>query len=279
MKKLISLLTLFAALFAGCATTTQTQANAPKQPRKVGVQMFSLHKFAFDESIEKLKSLNLDGVECFPGQKLSAKYPNVKVGYKMNAEQRAYMKKVLKDAGLKMVSFGVTHAKTQEEIDKTCQFVKEMGGERILIEDPVYYWAMWDKACEKYGLTVLIHHHATNGSPFWDTDFFKKHVKGLRHIKYNPDPGHWARSGIDPVQSLKEVAGYVGGIHFKDCKTIGKIDVRDPVPYGEGSLDTKGMLAELDKQGFDGFYIVEYESDWENNVPLIAKCVKFLRNN
>ena len=277
MKKLIILLTL-TGILAGCASAPNCEAQK-KEPRKVAVQLYSLNRFTLEDSIRKLKGLKLDAIECYPGQRLSDKYPNVKVGPTMNTEQRRFMKMLLKDANLKMVSFGVTGAKNEKEIDAICQFVKEMGGERVLTEAPVYYLPMWEKACEKYGLTMCLHHHATNsGATYWDTDFFKKHVKGFKHIKYNPDPGHWSRSGIDPVKSLKEVDGYVASIHFKDQKEFNNIQ-NQPTPFGKGVLDVKGMLAELDRQGFNGYYVIEYEADWLNNIPAIKECVEYLRNN
>ena len=281
MKKIILLITaLAAAMFVGCASQNQ---NVVKQPRKVGVQMYSLNRFTFEDAIAKLKGLDIDGIECYGSQKLSKKYPNARTDYKLNAEERAYMKKLLKDAGLKMVSYGVTRANSEEEVDKVCQFVKEMGGERVLTEAPVCFWPAWDKACAKYGLTMLIHHHSTKDAPFWDTDYFKRHVKGFKHIKYNPDPGHWTRSGLDPVKCLKSVDGYVAGTHFKDLKQggeFGKIPCKNvPAPYGEGIIDVKGMLAEFDRQGFDGFFMIEYEGEWDNNIPQIKKCIEFLRHN
>jgi len=38
----------------------------------------------------------------------------------------------------------------------------------------------------------------------------------------------------------------------------------------------KTILDELTRQGFNGNISIEYESDWENNVPPIKKCVEFV---
>ena len=264
-------------LFVG----TSVNANSNKSaPRKIAVQMYSLNRFTLEEAIEKLKPLGIDAIECYRGQRLSKKFPKAKVGPDLNAEERAYMKKLISDAGMKMVSFGVISVRkySGEEIEPIFKFVQEMGGERILTESAVYFLPMWDKMAEKYGIQVLLHHHATTDYPYWDTDFFKKHASGFKNIKYNPDPGHWARSGIDPVKALKEVAGYVAGIHFKDQREFGNIK-NQPAPFGKGVLDIKGMLAELDKQGFNGYYVIEYEDNWMNNIPEIKECAEYLRKN
>lgn len=276
MKKLAIILT-FAAVLTGCATVSEKPAT---QPRKIAVQMYSLNRFTLEEALEKLKPLKIDTVECYPGQRLSAKYPKAKVGPTLNAEERAYMKKLLADAGVKMRSFGVVNVNKLDfsQIDPLFKFAKEMGAERILTESAVYFFPELDKAAEKNGMTVLIHHHATNGAPYWDTEYFKRHSANFKHIKYNPDPGHWARSGIDPVKSLKEVEGKIAGIHFKDQREFGNIK-NQPAPFGKGVLDVKGMLAELDRQGFDGYYVIEYEDKWLDNIPEITECAEFLRKN
>jgi len=277
MKKLFLLATL-AGILSGCASVDT--AEQPKEPRKIAVQTYSLNRFTLEDSLQKLKPLKLDGVECYPGQQLSAKYPNVKVGPNMNAEQRAYMKKLLAESGLKMVSFGVASIKDDSEAEPLCQFVKEMGGKRVITESPVYFWPSLQTACEKYDLEFCVHHHATNSSAaYWDTDFVNKHIKKFSLGRTNPDIGHWARSGIDPVESLKAYEGNIGSIHVKDEREFGNIKKDHCVPLGKGAIDMKAVLAELDRQGYDGFFVIEYENEWDNNIPQIKECVEYLRRN
>lgn len=110
--------------------------------------MYSLNRFTLEEALEKLKPLKIDTVECYPGQRLSAKYPKAKVGPTLNAEERAYMKKLLADAGVKMRSFGVVNVNKLDfsQIDPLFKFAKEMGAERILTESAVYFFPELDKA-------------------------------------------------------------------------------------------------------------------------------------
>jgi len=270
MKKLIAIISTLSLLLCAAAS------NAA--PRKIGVQMYSLNRFTLEESLAKLKPLKIDAVECYSGQVISKKFPKAKTNYKLNAEERAYMKKLLADSGMKMVSYGVVTSRDPKEIEEIFKFVKEMGGERILTESAVYFLPVWEKMAEKYGIEVLIHHHTSADCPYWDTEYFKRHTAGFKHIKYNPDPGHWSRSNVDPVAALKSVDGRIGGIHFKDQVEFGNFK-NQPAPFGKGALDVKGMLAELDRQGFDGYYIIEYEANWLNNIPEIAECAEYLRNN
>ena len=47
------------------------------------------------------------------------------------------------------------------------------------------------------------------------------------------------------------------------------------VPWGTGVGNVKAQMAELKRQGFRGAFCVEYEYNWDNSMPEIAKCAKF----
>ena len=47
------------------------------------------------------------------------------------------------------------------------------------------------------------------------------------------------------------------------------------VIWGKGILNVKGMLQELKRQNFKGYFIVEYENNWDNSVPDIKKCLEY----
>ena len=274
MKRLIlSVVALF--FLAGCALTDGGSAARPEH-RKIAVQTWSMHKMTLVQTLERIKTLDIDGVELFPGQKLGGKYPDAKVGPSLNPEQIAYLKKILKDAGVKPVSFGVTGGGSEKNIEAICKFAKEMGITRVLTEDPVASWQIWDKVGKKYGVTMCVHHHTkTSANQYYDAELVKKYASKYDNVKANPDVGHLALSGIDPVENLKILKGEIGSVHFKDLGAKS----RRCVPYGEGNLGVDKMLAELDSQGYDGFLVIEYEADWDNNLPQIKKCVEYLRSH
>ncbi len=274
MKRLIlSVAALF--FLAGCALTDGGSAARPEH-RKIAVQTWSMHKMTLVQTLERIKTLDIDGVELFPGQKLGGKYPDAKVGPSLNPEQIAYLKKILKDAGVKPVSFGVTGGGSEKNIEAICKFAKEMGITRVLTEDPVASWQIWDRIGKKYGVTMCVHHHTkTSSNQYYDAELVKKYASKYDNVKANPDVGHLALSGIDPVENLKTLKGEIGSVHFKDLGAKS----RRCVPFGEGNLGVDKMLAELDSQGYDGFLVIEYEADWDNNLPQIKKCVEYLRTH
>lgn len=277
MKRII--LSVFAALaLGGCALSDGGDCARPKY-RSVAVQAYSMHKGTLVQALEKLKGADIDGIELFPGQKLGGKYPDAKVGPSLNAEQMAYLKQILKDAGIKPVSFGVTGGGSEKNIEAICKFAKELGITRVLTEDPVASWEIWDRVGKKYGVTMCVHHHAKDSAnQYYDADLVKRYVSRYDNVKANPDVGHLSRCGIDPVGNLKILEGEIGSIHFKDQREFGN-PRNQCVPLGEGELGVGRMLAELDRQGYGGFLVIEYEADWDNNLPQIKKCVEYLRSH
>lgn len=275
MKRIIFALALAACLF-GCTTSDDAQN---KQPRKVAVQAYSLNRFTLEETLQKLAPLGLDGIECYPGQFVSKSMPGVKMGPQMTKEQRDYVKNLLKKANLKVVSFGVTGAKNEKEVEALCQFAKDFGFDKILTEAPVAMFPIWEKYGQKYGVTMCLHHHAKDSAnQYYDADLVLKYIKDYQYVKANPDVGHLSRSQIQPIENLKKLKGKIGSIHIKDQAEFGN-PKNQCVPLGTGQLDDKAILEELDEQGYDGYYVIEYEANWDNNVPDIAKCVQFLRQN
>ncbi len=277
MKNIIKILIGIFVLFSlvACASLD----SKPKQPRKIAVQMWSLHDVSLKEALEKLKGLDIDGVECYPNQKIGGKYPNVPFNQNITAEQKEYVKQLFKDNGLKMVSFGVTKGEKEDVIEALCKFVSEFGVKRIITEDRVLAFPLWQKYGEKYGITMCLHHHALDAyNQYYDTYVVNKYTAPYSRIKSNPDVGHWVRSNISAVQSIKDLKGNIGSIHIKDEDAYGKMDSKAKI-LGEGFVNIPEILKELDKQGYDGYFVIEYEDQWGKNVPLIKACVDYLRMN
>ncbi len=275
MKKLLLLFTL-TAFFCGCSTSTADSAQT--KHRKVAVQSYSFNRFTLEEAIAKVKDFGLDGLEVYPGHKISAKYPGVTFA-KMNAEQKEYVKKLLKDANLKVVSYGVVSAKSEDDIKAIMALAKEMGIQRIITECAVATFPIWEKYGKETGIYMCLHNHAKDSpNKYYDPEVVAESIKGFDYVKASPDVGHWSRSQIKGVEGLKILKGSLLSMHFKDQAEWGN-PKNQCVPLGEGQNNIKGMLAELDSQGYTGWFVIEYEADWDNNAPQIKKCVDYLRKN
>ena len=265
-----------AASLMGALTTTSYAAKH----RKIIGNTWSQNRYTFEEAIERYKGLDFDGIEAFPGQEVSKNLPGARMGPELTKEQRDYVKKLLKDANMKLVSFGVTGTGNNPAYaEQLCEFAKDMGIERILTEDSLYMWPIWEEIAAKYGVTMCVHNHATdNGNQYVDTELVKKYLKNYKHVKSGADVGHMGRSGMDPAKSLKTLKGKIAQLHFKDISKFGDIGAYC-VPLGQGGNMVKEMLQELDKQGYDGPFVLEYEAEWDNNIESIKECIEFLRKN
>ena len=280
MKKIILLLTLASTMFGCTSNDVSATAQQTKEPRKVAVQMYTFRNFTLEESIPMLTKEGITGLGLTAGQDISKKYPKLRIGPNMNAEQKAFLKKLISDNGCQIASFGVTGAKDEAGIKAMCEFAKEMGIPVILTESPAWQLPLWEKYCGDNGIKMAMHNHATdNGhNNYYDPRVVKNLIKDYKNIVAAPDNGHWSRSGIDPVWGYKVLDGQIAVIHFKDQKEFGNIK-NQCVPYGTGALDMKGMLAELDREGYKGYFVIEYEAEWDNPLPSVVKCYKYLQEN
>jgi sugar phosphate isomerase/epimerase len=133
---------------------------------------------------------------------------------------------------------------------------------------------------KEFDIRVAIHNHPRqpNNANYkvWNPEYVLSMVKDRdARIGACADPGHWATSGLTPLDGIKTLKGRVVSVHLKDRTAIGK--ETEDVPFGAGISNVKGMLDELKKQGFAGNIAIEYETKWENSVPDVAQCIGFFR--
>jgi sugar phosphate isomerase/epimerase len=87
------------------------------------------------------------------------------------------------------------------------------------------------------------------------------------------DTGHWMRANRVPVDTLKTLEGRIVSLHFKDLNDFGR---GHDVPWGTGKADVKGMLQELKRQGFHGYFSIEYEHGGVQDLLVnLPKCIEF----
>jgi len=127
---------------------------------------------------------------------------------------------------------------------------------------------------------VGIHEHGKRANDasykLWDPNFVLSLVKDRDpRMGACADTGHWATSGLKPVDCIKILKGRVISAHLKERAEIGK-GLPDQV-FGTGVSDVKGVLDELKAQGFDGNISIEYENNWDHSVPDVAQCIGFVR--
>lgn len=239
---------------------------------KLAYQSYTFKNFTFEEGLQKANNLGLKYVEAYSGQKLSSTSSNT-TNYGSDDAAIKEMKHLLNQYQVKLINYGVVKGQDEEEWKRIFDFAKEMGVETIIAEPLPSQFDFLEKMCDEYEINIAIHNHP-KPRRYWEPDSVLKYVSGRSHrIGACADVGHWVRSGLDPVESLKKLEGRIISIHFKD------LNVKDrkahDVPWGTGISDVPAMLQELKNQEFKGVFSIEYEHNWDNNVKEIAKSIEF----
>ncbi len=245
----------------------------------VGCQAWTFNRFSAFEAIEKTALAGGTVIEFFPGQKLSPDQPDVKWGHDASDETIEKVKAHLAKHGVRAVNYGVVGAKDEAEWRKIFEFARKLGLYAVTTEG-VNQLDMIEKLVKEFDIRVAIHNHprrADNADyKVWDPAYVLSVVKDRdARIGACADVGHWAASGVTPLDGIKLLKGRIVSVHMKDRTAIGK--QTEDVPFGAGISNLKGVLDELKRQGFAGNIAIEYETKWENSVPDVAQCIGFFR--
>ena len=241
---------------------------------KVAVQCWSFNRFSFLEAADKAADLGLMFLEAYPGQRLGDDYPDESFIHTMPKERAREIRQILDRKGLRVINYGVVGLPEDEaECRRVFEFARFMGIETLVSEPPEAAFDHIEKLANEYDINVGVHNHP-DPSHYWNPETVVKVANGRsKHIGACGDTGHWPRSSINPVDALKKLKGRVISMHLKDLNEFGNRDAHD-VPWGTGKSGFLSILDVLKKQGFKGVFSIEYEHNWDNNVPEIAQCIE-----
>ncbi len=259
------------------ASITVSYAQQPE--KKLGwslsAQTYTFNRFSFFEAVDKTLEAGLNSVEAYPGQKLGGGMEGA-MDYKMDAAQRKAILRALKKKKVKLCAFGVVNGNTEEEWKQIFQFAKAMGIKVINSEPDEKFMPLIGQLANQYKIKLGIHNHP-QPSHYWDPKVVLAAVAKANspYVGGCADVGHWVRSGLDPLECLKQYEGHLVSLHFKDLSE--KSREGHDVHWGTGVCNVEGLIAELKRQGFKGNLSAEYEYNWENNVGDVAESVKNFR--
>ncbi len=251
-------------------------ATDPYDGWRLAVQAWSFNRFSFFESLDKAYALGLDWIEAYPDQALSPDHPEIKFNHNLAPQYRSLVKQKLHELGIQIISYGVVNLPGDEaECRKVFDFARDFGIDCINAEPNENDLDMIETLCREYQVKLGIHDHP-KPSHYWNPDTVLAACKGRSHwIGACADTGHWVRSGLDPLECLKKLAGRINTLHFKEIDSTAT-PMHDVV-WGTAQKRAPELLKELHRQGFRGTFSIEYEYDWDNNMPEIAGCIDFFR--
>jgi len=246
----------------------------------IGPQMWTFNHFTAFEGIAKAEEAGAKCIEFFPGQKLSLDRPNAKLHHTMTDDDMKALQDELAKHGIKAVNYGVVAGKDEAEWKQIFEFAKKMGLYGITTED-VGHIDIIEKLVKEYDIRVGYHEHGrqplNRNYQVWDPNFVAQLVKDRDpRIGACADTGHWATSGLVPLDCLKILKGRIISVHLKDRKVVGKAS--EDVIYGTGISDVPAMLTELRAQNFQGNVSVEYEAKWMDNVGDVKTCINYVKS-
>ena len=239
---------------------------------KIGIQTWTFRMFTLQEAIAKADSAGVKNIEPFWGQRLS-KDLNDTFGIRLSPSGRAALKDMLKSKGISMTAMGVISPRSREEWVQAFELAKEFGLSYITSEPRKDLWDLIDSLAGNYGIRVAIHEHG-RPNPYWHPDSVLAAIKNHPNLACCADLGHWARSGLDPVDCLKKLEGHVIGVHLKDIATFNDLKAAD-VPVGKGVINYPAVFDELARQRFSGMLSIEQESNWYESLPDVTNTVKY----
>jgi sugar phosphate isomerase/epimerase len=229
------------------------------------------------EALDKITALGIRGIEPAFFLALSNDHPGMKTNESLAPEMRRELRRKLDERGMRMINFYANVAGSPDENRKIFEFAKEMKVETIVAEPPARAFDGIEKLCDEFQINLAVHNHPkAPGYQNWNPDNVARLCQGRsKRIGACGDTGHWVRSGLDPVECLKKLAGRIITVHLKDVVESGNPAARD-VPLGDGKANIGGVLSELHRQGFRGAMSIEYEYESPQLTRDVARCLAFV---
>jgi inosose dehydratase len=249
-------------------------ARAPGAPFEIGIQSFTLRRYAFEPMLDELVRLGVRRVELIPHlgfffYTFGSHFPVTD-----DATAIAAVRRSLADRGLSISASGVHSIPDEAEAKRLFDFAERAGIPLLTISPDDEALDAIDRLCREHpAIRVGIHNHG----PYTRYDKLADLEATLAGRAPNfgacVDTGHLIRSGEDPVQAILRLGPRVHGLHLKDQVESGFF--ASGCLLGEGRLDLDGCFHALREIGFGADKAISLELEWDSD-GLIADVVRCL---
>lgn len=245
----------------------------------VGLQAYTFNRFSLMEAIEKTASTGGKVIELYPGQRLSPD-SDERFNHFASDEMIDRVKAKLDEHGILAVNYGVVNLQDEEESRQVFEFAKKMGVQAVTSEPSMDAMDRLEELVKEFDVMLAIHNHPPRANNpdyrVWDPQYVRSMVEGRDpRLGASADVGHWIRSDIAPVDGLKILEGRIISLHMADVDQFGREG--EDVIHGYGVGNMGAVLDELRRQNFGGHISIEYETNWDHNVPDVAQNIGFIR--
>ena len=275
--------------------STSHSCRASRLPYKLGVARYTMYKHPFERVLEILQ-----GIDCHYMGLIDKSIARDAT----DEEIAAYKAKCAK-RGVEVVSLGPLYFSKEEELASACQFAKRYGMKYISVVPfelnpkiadvtdmeerkricPRREWNiesdrmmdLLEEYCVKYDLKAAVHNHGPDNAFLYPTAEAALARIGSRDRRLGVclDVGHERRAGLDPAAFIRRQGDRIVEVHIKNIKIDPVRNIAMEGPRGE--LDIPGIMQALADVGFDGYCLVEYEKDFENNEVPLAESFGYYR--
>ena len=257
-----------ASALAAASLPGRGRAAADGGELNLGIQMYSLRGYPVDEALGHVKDLGLKVIEFYPGM------------FPVTDDQAAIdaMKDKVSALGLTMSAYGVNRfTKDAAANRKLFAFAKAAGIPTISADPAPEAFASLDELVKEFDIRIAIHNHGPTHRYNKVIDVLDAIEKHDRRIGACADLGHYLRSGEQPTEVIRLLAGRLYGIHLKDFAEMQ--DKTKGVILGQGHIDVPAVFAALEQAKFpaDGALSIEYEENPKNPLAEIRACIEAAR--
>lgn len=253
-------------------------APAAPAPKIVG-SAYNFHRLSVFEAVEKTAACGIHYLETFTNQRLSP--DDATKIYELSDAQISALKAHLEKHGVSIVSCMLGLPKDEAKARAVFERVRKLGA-RNIGTDVVDALDVAEKLAKEFNITVAFHNHPAdpqrpeyrNNDPF----YMRERLQGRDpRVGVCADTGHYASSGVVPIEAIRTLDGRIQTLHLKERSAIGS-RTPDSV-YGTGVLDIAGILRELQRQAFTGLIVIEYEGNVANKTEDVTACAKYLEQH
>ena len=271
-KTLFTALVIVTILISySCGGNTSANVN---EDWKLSMQSYTFHLFTVPEALDKTAELGLNYIEIYPGQRMGPEFDDAVFGYDLTSEHQDQLKELAASKDIKIISSGVWTA-NRDEWEQIFPFAENMELEFISAEPAREDWDIVESLAKKYNIKVAVHNHPNENS-YWNPEILLDYIGDRSTLLGScADVGHYKRMNVDPIPALRELEGRIISLHFKDITPEGDENTYEDVVWGTGVLNVKEILEELKRQNFKGYFTIEYEANWENNLPEIKESIDY----
>ena len=240
----------------------------------MGFSAYSFRNITAFEALDKMAATGLHFTELFAWQKLSPTNPEAKPTAGLSKTLQNDLKKKAADSGVKLLGL-YSNLKDPDAAKAQFAFAAELELEFIVGEPPETLLDTIEGLTDEYGIDLALHNHP-KPSHYWNPETGLAALKGRSNrMGFCCDTGHWCRCGLDPVETLKEVAPRVKTFHLKDLDAFGVREAKDVI-WGQGKGHIAEILAEVNRLGIEKPYFgIEWERNPDEPLETHAQSARF----